>query len=201
MYLQDYDDTFPLYTYDYKTYWAGGRDDASKPLNPARGLLYPYLKNGQIQKCPSYAAADKHLGGFGYGYNFHLAGDDYDPETAIIIHPAVLASLTHTSTTIVFGDAGNRTDPNATAPDNMDPKVGTVKETLILESPSDWCITGYGCTSSSDFRHLGFANYCYVDGHVRSVKREIFTHELAPQDQNLAIGVKYIGDKWMVRGE
>jgi hypothetical protein len=45
------------------------------------------------------------------------------------------------------------------------------------------------------------ANYCYLNGHARSVKREVFVHELTPEDQNLLIGVRYIGDKWMVREE
>ena len=201
MYVQDNDEMFPPYTYDYKTFWAGGRDDDAKPLDPARGLIYPYLKNAQIQKCPSFSPAETPYGGFAYGYNFHLAGDGYEPKTNIVLNPAPLSALTHPSTTIVFGDAAERTDPKATAPNNINPTAGKVKETLLLDSPSNWCLGGEGCTSSADFRHLGFGNFCYVDGHVRSVKREIFTLELAPADQNLAIGIKYIGDKWMVRGE
>jgi len=198
MYAQDYDGTFPLYTYDYNTYWVGGRDSFGQPLDKSRGLIYPYLKNGEIQKCPSYGG-ESNLGGFGYGYNFNIAGDGYDPTTFIIVHPATDAALTHPADTILFGDAGNRTDDKATAPTNMDPNAGPAKEVIIMESPSNWCAPGFGCTSSEDFRHQTFANFSFADGHVKAVKRDAFLRELPQDEQDAARQIQYAGDKWMAR--
>lgn len=205
MYVQDSDETFPPFAYRTpprgQTLWAGGREDVKGPLDPAKGFLYPYLKNAGILQCPSNTQTVKPLGEFAYGYNVHLAGDGTIDDDALPINPAPLAALTHPATTIIFGDAEERKDPTATRPDTMKPNAGTPEQTLLLVTPSEWCSMGTGCISTSAFRHRGFANFCYVDGHVRSVKREVFVHELAPEDQNLLIGVKYIGDKWMVRGE
>jgi prepilin-type N-terminal cleavage/methylation domain-containing protein/prepilin-type processing-associated H-X9-DG protein len=198
MYAQDYDGTFPLYTYDYNVYWVGGRDNFGQPLDKRRGLIYPYLKNGDIQKCPSYGG-EVNLGGVGYGYNFNIAGDGYDPNTFIIIHPATDATLTHPSDTILFGDAGNRTDEKAISPIDMNPNVGPAQEVIILEPPSNWCFAGYGCTSSEDFRHQTFANFSFADGHVKAIKREAFVRELPEAEQDTARQIKYAGDRWMAR--
>src|SRR5215475_13034711 len=58
MYTEDYDETYPLYQYSdcqgftcYQ-YWFGLR--VSTGWDKSRGLLYPYMKNGQIQRCPSW---------------------------------------------------------------------------------------------------------------------------------------------------
>jgi prepilin-type N-terminal cleavage/methylation domain-containing protein/prepilin-type processing-associated H-X9-DG protein len=198
MYVQDYDGTFPLYTYDYNTYWVGGRDYYGQPLDKRRGLIYPYLKNGDIEKCPSYAG-DSNLGGVGYGYNVNIAGDGYDPTTFILVHPATDAALTHSADTILFGDAGNHTDEKANAPADMNPSAGPAKEVIILEPPSNWCAPGYGCTASEDFRHQTFANFSFADGHVKAVKREAFVRELLEGEQDSSRQIKYAGDRWMAR--
>lgn len=199
MYAQDYDGTFPLFTYDYLTYWCGARNMSSEPLDKTRGLIYPYIKNGDIQKCPSYVGGN-HLGGTGYGYNERIYTDGtYQPGTWVPLNPALESQIDRPAEKILFGDSGNRWDAKATAPNAMDPTAGSVKENIVLQPPSSWCYPGYGCTSSEDFRHSTFATFSFVDGHVKAVKREAFVRELPASEQDAAGGIRYVGDKMMTR--
>src|SRR4028118_1046515 len=59
MYASDYDGTFPLYTYDYQTYWCGGRDTSSGPPEKTRGLVFPDPKSGAGPKSPPPAGAGR----------------------------------------------------------------------------------------------------------------------------------------------
>ena len=199
MYAQDYDETLPLYTYDYSTYWVGGRTKAGDPLDKSKGIIFPYIKNGDIQKCPSYTGT-KNLGGTGYGYSERLYSDGTTFNSAYVpLGVATLASVSKTAETLFFGDSGNRTDANGVAPNTMNANAGSVRETITLEVPSNWCYAGYGCTSSEDFRHTGFANFSYVDGHVKPIKRETFVRELPTAEQDAANGIQYEGDRIMAR--
>jgi prepilin-type N-terminal cleavage/methylation domain-containing protein/prepilin-type processing-associated H-X9-DG protein len=199
MYAQDYDETYPLYTYDYLTYWVGGRRTAGAPMEKQRGLLWPYVKNSDISRCPSYAG-DSNLGGFGYGYNEKIAGDRYDASLGyILLDPARESALSHPAETLLFGDAGNRTEPTANTPPTMKGTGGTVQEIILLQPPSSWCYPGYGCTSSVDFRHQGMANFSYCDGHTKPVKREAFTRPLPIAEQDAGAEIIYVGDRLMAR--
>ncbi len=202
MYAQDYDGTFPLFVHTtptHKVFWSGSRPvRTSDPLDKKGGSIYPYMKSGDVQKCPSYVGGNK-LGGVGYGYNQKIASDgSFDRVTFDMLNPASDAQLTHPAETILFGDAGNMTDPNASSPPAMK-TGGPVSETIILQAPSSWCFPGYGCTSSEDFRHSGFATFAWADGHVKGIKREEFVRELPQAEQDAARKIKYVGDKRMVR--
>ncbi len=183
MYIQDYDETFPLYTYDYLTYWAGGRVSTGAPFDKAKGLLYPYLKNGDIQKCPSYTGGSN-LGGTGYGYNQNIAGDMWDNNPPyLLLHPATEAQLGHPSDTILLGDAGQLDYPNP-----------GINETILIGPPSSW----YGYPSI-DFRHQTFANFAFVDGHVKAVKYEAFIANLPVSQQMPDSQIFTVGDQLMAR--
>jgi prepilin-type N-terminal cleavage/methylation domain-containing protein/prepilin-type processing-associated H-X9-DG protein len=174
MYVSDYDATYPLYTYDYLTYWNGGRSAFGQPFDKTRGLIYPYLKSGDVEKCPSFVGGNN-LGGVGYGYSEKIYTDGaYDPTSYIPLNPASESALQKPSDSILMGDAGNRTDPSATSPQTMNFKTGTVKETITLQAPASWCYPGYGCTASEDFRHQNLANFVYCDGHAKAVQRDAF---------------------------
>ena len=199
MYSQDYDETFPIYTYDFLTYWNGGRVSSGAPFDKTRGLLYPYLKSGDIQRCPSYVGGSN-LGGVGYGYNQGVFSDgSYDSVTYAPLGPASHSALTRPSEIVLFGDCGNRTDPAATAPETMNFAVGSVRETITLQPPSSWCYPGYGCTASEDFRHQSFASFVFADGHAKAVKREAFVRVLPAADQDAARSIRYEGDRLMAR--
>lgn len=195
MYAQDYDETFPLYTWDYLTYWNGGRAAWGQPFQLERGLVFPYTKSGQIQKCPSYTG-DRKLGGIGYGYSTRVAGTYYDDQTYVLLSPATLAELTKPSETLLVGDSGNVTDSAATLPEAMRWQ-GAASDINILEPPSSWCYDGWGCTASMSFRHFEAANIVAADGHARSMKRAFWVQRLPAGQQSS--GIVYQGDRWMQR--
>lgn len=177
MYAQDYDATLPLYTYDWQTYWCGGSAAPGAPFEKQRGIIWPYIKNGDIQKCPSYTGGNN-LGGAGYGYNRNLClTKDYTP------NPARDAEIVLPSDTILFGDSAQKDYP----------KPGS-NETILIEPPSSWF--GY---PSIEFRHQTFAVFAFVDGHVKPIKEQAFTRELPATEQNLERGLRYVGDKLMAR--
>ena len=177
MYQQDYDSVLPLYTQDWLTYWCGGRAQGGAAFDKSRAIIWPYLRSGDIQKCPSYAGGNN-LGGAGYGYNRTLClTSNYTP------NPARDSEISSPSNTILYGDAGQKDFP----------KPG-INETILIEPPSSWF--GY---PSIDFRHQGFSNFAFADGHVKPLKRETFTQELPPAEQNAALGLRYVGDKLMAR--
>src|SRR5690242_20736479 len=63
MYAQDYDEVYPLYQYadcagfTCFQYWFGKR--TASGWDKTLGLLYPYMKNHQVQKCPSWTGQNR----------------------------------------------------------------------------------------------------------------------------------------------
>lgn len=180
LYAQDYDSALPLYTYDFLTYWNGGRAASGQPFDKTRGLIYPYLKSGEIHKCLSYTGGDN-LGGTGYGINHCLV---YKTCTGYTLAPAFDNELTRPAETILYGDAG--------IPDF--PIKGMTGETILIEPP-----TGWTPSPTIEFRHQGFADFAFADGHVKAVKRETFIAILPAAQQNASTGIKYAGDLMMAR--
>jgi prepilin-type N-terminal cleavage/methylation domain-containing protein/prepilin-type processing-associated H-X9-DG protein len=197
MYSQDYDSTFPLFSYgDSKTYWVGARAGFSGPLDKKLGLIFPYLKSGELQRCSEYAGPF-HLGGTGYGYSAVLANEQWVNTGGSWVmqpQPATDAAITRPAECLLFADSGNRTDPAATGPDTMK-TVATVNETITIQPPSSWCFPGYGCTSSLDFRHQGFGNIVFCDGHAKAIARAAFAAKLPVSEQQP--GIVYRGD-WLM---
>ncbi|MBC7805377.1 MAG: type II secretion system protein [Akkermansiaceae bacterium] len=178
LYTQDYDETLPLYQYNSLIYWCGGRDSAGQKLDKTRGIIYPYIKSGDIQRCPSFTGGDN-LGGTGYGINRRLMF-----KTGFTPNPASLADLSVPSGTILFGDAG--------VPDF--PIKGQTGETISIEPPSDWLPS-----PTIEFRHQGMACFAWADGHAKPVRRTDFVKELPPFEQAATKGITYVGDAMMAR--
>ena len=187
MYASDYDGTYPMVQYkgpDGRVWWAIYKSDAGE-IDKTRGLIYPYLKSGEIQRCPSYTGKNN-LGGAGYGYNNkHLGsngGYGGPPDYALRMPPASQAQIERPAEMITFADAMTNWPPPGK------------NETLSIEKPSNW----YGFPSV-DFRHQSFANFAFADGHVKGMKREAFVKELPQAEQDASRKIKYVGDKLMAR--
>ena len=163
MYADDYDETLPPWQVSGLLYWVGGRDAPGQPLDKTRGLVWPYIKSGQLHHCPSYTGG-QHLGGTGYGMNVGLSR-------------VPLAQMTQPAETLTFADAGV---PNF-------PKPGETGETIVIQPPVRWVPL-----PEMEFRHHGFANAVWADGHAKSIKRDRFLQQL-PADQQRP-DRKYIGD-------
>ena len=190
MYIQDYDETFPVAQYSLDAgsiqYWFGRgiRRDGVVTYEKSLGLLYPYMKNGQIQRCPSWAGKSRFGDGNGYGYNWLYVGSDlgltWDYATwPSLQNPASEAALSASADKILFADSGF-VNVSWWGGD------GQIMETPYIDPPSQW----YG-NSTVDFRHVdnrktldsvaqtvthqGFANMVFADGHVKAFRQPAVT--------------------------
>lgn len=180
MYLQDYDDVFfPAQDSTNTQYWFGVNVGNGKWDN-TRGLLQPYLKSVQVQRCPSWTGTPRFGDGNGYGYNWGYLGSDYyltyqwPP-----VNPAPEASLASSSDKIMFADSGFYNAPWYGGD-------GTMLETPYIDPPSSW----YG-DPTVDFRHVssgrtidpnvqtancnGWAEIVFADGHVKGLTQNSVT--------------------------
>ena len=187
MYVQDYDETYPLYQYNdcvgftcYQ-FWFGLR--VGNGWDKTKGLLYSYMKNTQLQRCPSWTGVTRFGDGNGYGYNWGYFGSDYymtgnwPP-----LNPANEGSLGSTADKIIFSDAGFVSVPWYGGD-------GTTQETAGIDPPGQW----YG-VPTMDFRHLdpgkvidsaaqtvtdkGWANCVMADGHVKAYRQTQVTDSM-----------------------
>ncbi|MBC8101143.1 MAG: DUF1559 domain-containing protein [Cytophagales bacterium] len=179
MYAQDYDETLPVYTYDYRTYWVGYKASSSVLMDKSRGLITPYIQSGEIQRCPSYTDGEN-LGGTGYGINSQLT---FTQATFGKATPSALAELSQPAETIFFGEAGI---PGFPVP-------GIIGETIQIDPPYFWPLP------TIHFRHQGFSNFAFCDGHLKPIKREAFAAPLPISEQNPAQKIKFVGDRLMAR--
>ncbi len=180
MYAQDYDETYLPYIADpcpggvCNQYWFGLHTAAG--WDKTHGLLYPYIKNTQVQRCPDWTGVNKFGDGNGYGYNWGYIGSDYyinpvysnPPYPWPPLNPATEASLSSTADKVLFADSGywNSISSQET-------------ETPAIDPPSQW----YG-NPTINFRHVdnsqtiagsgyninvtenGLAEILWADGHV-----------------------------------
>lgn len=159
IYNNDYDDTLMRIdtvanatTIDY--FWGSWNGTT---LDPTKGLLYPYMKNQQIQDCPDFDNTLRTaLGLTGYGYNqMYLSPDTFGPppdyvETDI---PVVSTQMQDPSDTVVFADSAEI--------DVYDFPAPTLVGNAYLEPPS------YGFPTFQG-RHAKQGNCIWADGHAKS---------------------------------
>jgi prepilin-type processing-associated H-X9-DG protein len=155
MYLQDYDGTF--YTHNWRTaeYWFGKVSGGQ--VDRTRGLLYPYTRNFDIQRCPSFTAQPKWgntAATAGYGYNYYyLTGPANDPGQYGVNE----AELQRPAECIVLGDSAIYewwTSPPAVRENHG---LFPPSSTIPFDSPT------------SQFRHSGQTVVLYADGHVKAL--------------------------------
>ena len=162
MYVQDYDGSYPLYyagTFNGESQYWFGRGSGTT-WDKTLGLLYPYMKNHQVQRCPGFRGTPRFGDGNGYGYNWCYVGSDYCLSFAWPPGPAVNdAGLNTPANTLMFADSGIFGFPVA----------GQINETPGIDPPSWWGPNDQW--SSMDFRHQQRANIVFCDGHVKSLNR------------------------------
>lgn len=168
-YSQDYDETlFPYFIADGcgVKRWDGFTDFCAgfpPTFRPEQGFLQPYMKNTQIQDCPTASGVipfeiDIPNGipaWTAYGVNGNTT--PYD-DKAKIYDGLPLASVQAPSETVYMGDTvGFKNNP-----------VGALYRNNILSAPS-------GGGPSAHGRHNGMANLLWMDGHVKAMKPKIPT--------------------------
>ncbi len=157
LYGGDYDDTLmraSIEGADRWYYWWGSWDGAT--LRPAEGLLYPYIKAGGLDACPSF---DNRLRGAvgrtGYGYNYaYLSPSTYAPPTwAETPVPVGYGQIAEPADTVAFGDCARLNNWGGPSP--------VLEGATYLEPPSSDFPTFHG-------RHNGFGTTVWCDGHART---------------------------------
>ena len=160
MYCDSYDDTaMRVRIVESQTrvvYWWGSWDGSQ--LRIEQGLLQPYMKNRQIQGCPSFSNKLRTvLGLTGFGYNYaYLSPSRYDPPNYDEVPiPVNLSQVGSPSETVTFADSARI--------NNWDYASPTLEGSTYLEPPSNEYPSFHG-------RHGGkVGNVLWVDGHVKSL--------------------------------
>jgi prepilin-type processing-associated H-X9-DG protein/prepilin-type N-terminal cleavage/methylation domain-containing protein len=143
-------------------WWFGATTPGLPTVDTTLGHLMPYMENNKAAlKCPnvaSYNIQQTYQGGTGgYGYNYsYLAPLSYPPPTyQPVWAPVKIAYVASTSQTITFTDStGTWINPWPTG-------TPVLIEVPLVEAPS-------GQYPSVHFRHAGFANVLFLDGHVEA---------------------------------
>lgn len=156
MYVQDYDETFPLYatTVAWLDY----------PFTPFQGLIHPYTKNYQIFSCPSSSSTGSILNGH-YGININLFS-----ATGM-----KLSSVSSTATTYMSMDAGNfYYYPNyamtASADWSYIPGIGDAGGDCSALDSAAASIRSFVKQDCQSGRHFGGVNIAFADGHAKWLK-------------------------------
>ena len=178
MYVQDNDGYFPPSYYQPVSGKYVGWDFSSVDwwTTYEPGLLAPYLTE-KIYQCPSRFGLKSYDRPYtGYGYNATYIGGGYsewgegqaDP-------PSKINRIRNTSGTVLLADSAIwSVYSNELIANNY------------LRAPGDPYYSGeYGSGPTIHFRHSGFANVAYVDGHVEAVKNK-FPDEDHPDLGNLS---------------
>lgn len=158
MYAQDYDETLMRaavtsgsVTYYWWASWDGSvRDDT-------KGLLYPYMKNHQVQACPSFRSDLRtSLGLTGYGYNYvYLSPSTYDSNWNEVPVPVTFAQAQHPSDTVLMADCARYRTWGSGAP--------VFEGNAYLDPPSN-------SFPGAAARHNGMTDVVWLDGHGKAVK-------------------------------
>jgi prepilin-type processing-associated H-X9-DG protein/prepilin-type N-terminal cleavage/methylation domain-containing protein len=150
--------------------WHGRRETTEEPFKPEDGPLWEYLKNGQVQRCPSFEPTSEDYGyeegTGGYGYNGQFVGGSpvfvYDADDLVAMcTPAKEFMLSDPTATVMLTDTAF-----------LDCE-GNLFEYSFCEAPisqaADPTMPCRYKNPSTHFRHNGRANVAFCDGHVRSM--------------------------------
>jgi prepilin-type processing-associated H-X9-DG protein len=171
MYAQDYDETWPVaYYYDatftYEWAWDFFTDYGTGASS--LGLLGPYMKNGQINQCPS-AKSLQTWGrpATGYAYNTsYLGHGPFEPQPV----PSSVGDVQSPSDTVLLAESAfwSTFAPVGLAGNNY------------LRSPGD---PANYIGPNVHFRHNGAANVVYCDGHAKAAVKK---HNVSTNSDELA---------------
>jgi prepilin-type N-terminal cleavage/methylation domain-containing protein/prepilin-type processing-associated H-X9-DG protein len=155
MYVQDYDETvFPRnygFTRNGQSFiqqWWGTQNMTTGAIEPADGLLQPYMKNYRIQECASAAGIAPIAGQpFAYAPNAH-----YMWPAANSSRPIGIPVVDKVAETVLMADCAY-----------LNPTNGQLARTLLLWPPSNTAAVAPAIHG----RHNGFATVLWFDGHAK----------------------------------
>ena len=165
-YAQDCDEALPMAgyfspDYDYEYAWDVTYQYSTGSTVP--GAIVPYIKNQQINRCPSFKLTDPARPYTGYAYNATYLGN---------IPAASLGAVQDATGTAMLSDAAmyDAWFSHAVIPTNY------------MRAPSD----PYHFAPTTHFRHNGVANVVYVDGHAKATAKNANPYSSAPDTGDLS---------------
>ncbi len=164
MYADDNDGGYvPAWDKDNLMRWHGRRATLDAPFDPKLGPLWEYYKSSDLRKCGSFepewtSEGQFELGNGGYGYNAqYVGGTPGDWVSGRMFIPAREPLINNPSQTIMFTDAAFiDCERNYT-------------EYAFCEAPI-YEFWHFSADPSTHFRHGGFANVAFCDGHARAMR-------------------------------
>ncbi|MDE2125070.1 MAG: prepilin-type N-terminal cleavage/methylation domain-containing protein [Armatimonadetes bacterium] len=197
LYVEDYDETFPMDQYD--AYMTGGAPDDTS-LIFWTDVLYPYIKNGDrygnytwgvdgVYVCPSYPQP---IYGVPYGGNYALMPDGLMSWTfgTALTPPGRLADLQTPSDTVELDEQGVNdaqwtygmfypeedlwTDTVGNPPGSVNGQHYDLIYGDCDATPAQIAIgngTYGGCGTYPRYRHTNSSNFTFCDGHTKSMAR------------------------------
>ncbi len=166
MYVADYEDTHPPYsvpTPEGFVYWFGLLDSTVVPsqIRPHLGFIQPYMKNAEIQDCPSAKELNRGTSNLHYAYapNYFYLNTNYangDSVTRIFVNTSEVEAPAET---VLMADA---TTINGT--------TGVLQRFSQLRPPS---LNPTTSAPNVHGRHRAQAGIAWLDGHVKAMKTEI----------------------------
>ncbi len=195
MYVQDYDETFPLYFY-YIVPDGSTVAPTDPPFNPTLGetivgwneAIYPYVKNVAIFRCPDaprgpdlvtgsngqtgFGTTDIGAdGSTGYSINARISGNDGLEDDNIIHSPLGDGALSFAASTILITESsGNCSDGCSSSDENEWGWEGRHIDKLYGDGWDSGTEPGgsfIGTGKPPLTRHTGGANYGFADGHAK----------------------------------
>ena len=214
MYVQDYDETYPLWI---DAAWQADRVDAGLVPGPYipevsssvwDAKLLPYVKNGNpgqddlklhdyggVWHCPDSEYSNKYRS-YGVDYTYAINLDPNSNWFYSTRDPLKVAEIVRPASYVVVGDSGANPSNNTDATN--------VGNGGILNLPRyfegyylNYGIAGYPYAPNTDrerpYRHNGGANYVFGDGHAKWFKAETMYPHPAPPSTATATA---LGPAW-----
>ena len=162
MYLDDFDGRFPNPWYWLYSKGKGGKFDTTDPPD---GMLWPYIKNEDINLCTSFGTIGWSMGKeprYSYSANGWLGAGGYFKKNAVaneseVRHPANVFLFSEENLWKIPGLSGYTLNDNGLY---IDPPPG-IRD----------CFATYHNAPGGDL-DKGSANLVFVDGHVGTIKAE-----------------------------
>ncbi|MHC5109930.1 MAG: hypothetical protein ACYTHJ_08640 [Planctomycetota bacterium] len=161
-YAQDYQDRLPIAHYFDQNRLAFVAWDtttfAASSTQSEPGLIWEYVSGQVVQQCPTYDGSSNTPGDFYTGYNYNTSylgrGQNEGEFKGMREAPAFLSEIRFSSTAAMIGDGGWAHGANK-----------------FMRAPGDsGAAPGVVMTGGQSYRHQGFTNVTFVDGHGRATR-------------------------------
>jgi prepilin-type N-terminal cleavage/methylation domain-containing protein/prepilin-type processing-associated H-X9-DG protein len=169
LYVQDYDEAFPTAAMDMM---------GMPPVASWLTLVQPYIRNEQVQRCPSDASTNWNdpmtPRPTSYGYNAYF--DPFHPPYGNMMNPCpfTLAAIARSSQCILTAELAE-IDSSTGAPiasDDFEPMYwgNPAPVATAMGSNTGWNMNASLPTTLALSRHQASPNYVLADGHVKALR-------------------------------